>query len=169
MRTEYCLALTGFDIVTVLLNHYQNVFQTIIVFTRSASSPKAQLLATRGAQIREIDTSSNHKDFRHLFHGVDALVETLAHYNEDIKLRLFRAALDAGVKVYFPSEFGMYVVPFDHSMSTRLTQRIDAVTSTEAQLYSQGMSIQCGRQEETYRLCSAEKRPRGEAPPKLSL
>lgn len=103
------IRIAGFDVVTALLDHYQDVFPTIIVYTRSASSPKAQTLAGRGATIREIKPDANNQSLGDLLRDVDVLVDAMAVYGEELKMRLFRAALDVGVKVYFPSEFGVSV------------------------------------------------------------
>ena len=115
--THTFLSILGQDITRVLLEEYKPFFSPIIVLTRSASSLTAKSLAAGGAVIREVDLSGNattdeqDKKLRESLSGVDVLIDTLTHYVEPAKLRVFKAALDAGVKVYFPSEFGVYVIP----------------------------------------------------------
>lgn len=85
----------------------------MIVLTRSSASPAVRSLAANGATICEVDLADGlnakerQEDLRNALKGVDVLVDVLAHYVEPAKTALFQAALDTGVKVYFPSEFGV--------------------------------------------------------------
>ena len=85
----------------------------MVVFTRNTSSPVAKDLAERGAELVKSILAEGDADdtgtMKTALKGVDVLVNALASREEaapgmDI---LAKTAIDAGVRVYFPSEFGV--------------------------------------------------------------
>ncbi len=100
---------------------FRHRFSRVVVFTRDTSSPVAKELAGNGADVVKVTlTEGDTEDAAALktaLQGVDVLVNALASREAaapgmDI---LAKAAIDAGVKVYFPSEFGVWVVLFSQS------------------------------------------------------
>lgn len=76
---------------------------SVKVLTRNPDSAKAKALASYGAEIVKISnvTAADLK-------GVDILINTMGHETSDADKNPFgTAAVEAGVKVYIPSEYGM--------------------------------------------------------------
>ncbi|KAG8914161.1 hypothetical protein FRC01_004197 [Tulasnella sp. 417] len=74
----------------------------VVVLTRDASSAKAQELQSLGAEIYggPVDAKA--------LQGIDVVVNTYSQYlPPEVSDDLAKAAAEAGVKVYFPSEYGM--------------------------------------------------------------
>lgn len=118
-RSQYTLAVSGGTgnlgqaIVRTLLKSYKPFFSSIIVITRSGSSTPAQALASEGALVREVALSSNlsddqKKQLRSALGTVNVLIDALGPGTKSVKREVFKAALDEGVGVYFPSEYGVY-------------------------------------------------------------
>lgn len=86
----------------------------VVVLTRDASSAKVKELQSLGAEIYDgtIDAKA--------LQGIDVVVNTYSQYSPtEVSENLAKAAADAGVKVYFPSEYGMYVSRPRASTDTR--------------------------------------------------
>lgn len=76
------------------------------MLTRNPGSNKAKVLAGYGAELVALGETVTAADLE----GVDALINCLGHdANLEIKNSYGKAAAEAGVKVYLPSEFGVYV------------------------------------------------------------
>lgn len=74
----------------------------VVVLTRDASSAKVKELQSLGAEIYDgiIDAKA--------LQGIDVVVNTYSQYSPtEVSENLAKAAAEAGVKVYFPSEYGM--------------------------------------------------------------
>ena len=82
------------------------------------SSSKAKSLASLGAELHEV-----HFDDPELgdgvkaalgksMEGIDVVVNALGVTNAQVKDMVAEAAINAGAKVYFPSEFGVCVLSF---------------------------------------------------------
>jgi len=98
--------LLGKPIVRALLSpqYYPKEVGRVIFFTRDPNSPASQELKALGGEPVQGSISAD------LLKGVDVLVNSLAgHSSPDLLNEYAKAAVDAGVKVYFPTEFG-----FDH-------------------------------------------------------
>ena len=86
-------------------------FSRVICFTRDAMSPKAHELASIGADIRQTPPEDVTGDklrqvLKEYLRGVDVLVNALSTPAGELKEALVETAVEVGVKVYFPSEFG---------------------------------------------------------------
>lgn len=77
-------------------------FGPVTIFTRDASSDKAQALAKLGAKLSTDPITAQS------LAGVDVFVSALPLMRSDPAAREanVQAAAEAGVKVYFPSEYG---------------------------------------------------------------
>lgn len=97
----------GTDISEAFLNHYRPHFPQVIAVVRDPTSANARKLADAGAELRQIDTTDIVLSFARAFTGVDVVVSAVSMAPVEYHDALFDGALKAGVKVYFPSEFGM--------------------------------------------------------------
>lgn len=83
---------------------YPSQINRVVVLTRDATSAKAQELQSLGAEIYDGTVDAN------ALQGIDVVVNTYSQYSDsDVSENLAKAAAEAGVKVYFPSEYGMCV------------------------------------------------------------
>lgn len=74
------------------------------VLTRNPNSAKARVLAGYGAEVVALNGQATAADLK----GVDILINTMGHETSDEDKNPFgTAAVEAGVKVYIPSEYGM--------------------------------------------------------------
>ncbi|KAG8912108.1 hypothetical protein FRC00_005272 [Tulasnella sp. 408] len=79
-----------------------NQINRVVVLSRDDSSPVAQELKTLGAEIHTGPVKAD------TLKGIDVVINAWGFtVPGDIKNALVKAAVDAGVKVYFPSEFGV--------------------------------------------------------------
>ncbi|KAF5703117.1 isoflavone reductase family [Fusarium globosum] len=90
---------------------FRDRFHDIIVLARSRS-PKAENLVKNGASLR-LYTEEN---LQEALAGVDILINTVGPSGHHFKETLLRSIPGSGVKLYFPSEFGVdhYVHDFSH-------------------------------------------------------
>ncbi|KAF5664529.1 isoflavone reductase family [Fusarium denticulatum] len=90
---------------------FRDRFHDIIILARSRSS-KAENLIERGASLR-LYTEENLEE---ALAGVDVLINTVGPSGHHFKESLLRSIPGSGVKLYFPSEFGVdhYVHDFPH-------------------------------------------------------
>ena len=84
----------------------------MIVLTRNANSPAALELAVQGAEIIKVTFDDGDPEdvatLKHALVGIDVVVNAIASSPvaaSGMKV-LVKAAVEAGVRVYFPSEFG---------------------------------------------------------------
>lgn len=87
----------------------------MVVFTRNAASPAALDLAAQGAEVVKVTFDGGDPvdaaTLKRALVGVDVVVNAIVSTPvaaPGMKV-LVKAAVDAGVRVYFPSEFGVYV------------------------------------------------------------
>ncbi|KAI0769757.1 hypothetical protein BD413DRAFT_477275 [Trametes elegans] len=93
----------GEQISTILLTEYRSSFPTVRVITRDPSSPKAQQLAQKGAELFALDGS-----LESAFTGVDVVINLLPpSIPHDVRKKITEAALKNSPKVYFLSDFGI--------------------------------------------------------------
>ena len=77
------------------------------------SSSKAKSLASLGAELHEVHFDDPELGdgvkaaLRKSMEGMDVVVNALGVTNAQVKDMVAEAAINAGVKVYFPSEFGV--------------------------------------------------------------
>lgn len=105
---------TGPNVVRAFLDpsvHPSQVHR-VVIFTRTATSATAQDLKARGAEVIEGAPTVEG------FNGIDVFVNVLSdRVPPDARDTYIRAAIEAGVKVYFPNDFVAYVAPVDLSSS----------------------------------------------------
>lgn len=117
-RGQYVVAIAGATgqlgmtvSETFLDKKYKPFFSSVVCFTRDPKSEKSKALAAKGAVLRKVDIASPHSsesDIVETLQGVaaDIVVSSLGINDADAANKLVRAAVQAGVKAYFPSEFG---------------------------------------------------------------
>ncbi|EXA45740.1 hypothetical protein FOQG_09304 [Fusarium oxysporum f. sp. raphani 54005] len=90
---------------------FRDRFHDIIVLARSRS-PKAENLVKHGASLRLYAE----ENLQEALAGVDVLINTVGPSGHHFKEALLRSIPGSGVKLYFPSEFGVdhYVHDFPH-------------------------------------------------------
>ncbi|KZT30160.1 NAD-binding protein [Neolentinus lepideus HHB14362 ss-1] len=96
---------------TFLDKSYKSFFSSVVCLTRNPDSDKSKSLTEKGATLRNVDVAApntSEVDIARTLEGVqaDILVSTLGINDAEAANKLARAAVKAGVKVYFPSEFG---------------------------------------------------------------
>lgn len=100
----------GSYITTALLSpQFSSSFKEVRLLTANTSSEKARALAAKGAKTIGINYSDE-KSILSAIHGADVLVNALGGSVNGFpaKNALMHAAIkDGGIKVYFPSEFGI--------------------------------------------------------------
>jgi len=113
-RAQYVVAIVGStrhqawkDVADIFLTSYRPFFSRVIAVVPDPSSPSAKALAEQGAEIRHIDPADPLLSFTQAFEGVDVVISAVGRSTLEYKDALFQAALDSGVKVYFPSEYGV--------------------------------------------------------------
>lgn len=78
------------------------VIGRVLVLTRDATSPNALELQSDGAEIYAGAPASD------VLKGIDVAVDIIkAEAGEDVHNAFAKAAADAGVKIYFPAEYGL--------------------------------------------------------------
>ena len=97
----------GQVIVEVLTTTFKPFFSRVVALSRSYSSPDATRLAELGAEVRQMPDGLVLDSLVEQLKGVDIFVNALGSTDLESKNALARAAITAGVAVYFPSEFGM--------------------------------------------------------------
>lgn len=99
----------GAPVTRVLLSkaYYPSKISKVIILTRDTTSANAKALTALGAEA--VQASDDSISAKHL-EGVDVFVNTLSgRAPAETTKRYADAAAAAKVKVYFPSEFGVYV------------------------------------------------------------
>ncbi|KLO14005.1 hypothetical protein SCHPADRAFT_967111 [Schizopora paradoxa] len=105
---------TGKSVTEVFLSAaYRPQFSRVVVFTRNATSSAALGLAAQGAEIVKVTFDDEDPEdavtLKRALVGVDVVVNAIVSTPvaaPGMKV-LVKAVVDAGVKVYFPSEFGV--------------------------------------------------------------
>lgn len=114
MKPNYYLSIPPFVGAVVsrvfLSPEAKQNFTKVICLTRDKSSSKSQELSALGAKLVETPEPSNPNAVAVLakaLEGVDVVVNLLNAEAIETKDVLLKALIKAGVKVYFPSEYGM--------------------------------------------------------------
>ena len=100
--------VSGQVIAETFLTTFKPFFSRVVVISRSTSSSKALSLAALGAEL--IQTSFDEKELLEALKGVDIVVNALGSTELRTKDAIAEAVVGASVAIYFPSEFGMYVL-----------------------------------------------------------
>lgn len=83
--------------------YYPSQVASVKFLTRSVTSSKAKQLIAEGAEAIAVDGKPTAESLK----GVDVFVNVLGEISEAVKNAYAKAAVEAGVKVYFPSEYGL--------------------------------------------------------------
>ncbi|TFY63184.1 hypothetical protein EVG20_g6426 [Dentipellis fragilis] len=98
----------GTDIIEELLEKQsEGRLDKIVLLTRSLSSKAAEAFTTRGVQVATVDYADEASLLAALT-GVDVVVSTVGHIavQDGSQATLARAAKEAGVRLFLPSEYG---------------------------------------------------------------
>lgn len=107
---------------TLLSPPFKSFFSRVVALTRDASSEIAVSLKKRGAELVQVaEGYSEAAQLRESLKGVDILVSALNRTDRKALDGLAEAAIDSGVVVYFPAEYGTYVFNFITSLKIVLT------------------------------------------------
>ncbi|EED84085.1 predicted protein [Postia placenta Mad-698-R] len=113
-QAQYTVAIVGatgdlgkYVTAVYLSDQYRTHFSKVIAVVRDPESPGARKLAEAGAELRRVDAANALSSFTRAFSGVDVVVNTVSNAPVRYHDALFDGALQSGVKVYFPSEFGL--------------------------------------------------------------
>jgi hypothetical protein len=89
------------------LQDAQPSFESIVVLTRSANAAAAAI-SVRAPNVRTcvVDYSSR-ESLLDAFRGVDAVISAIATQSVELQIGIIDAAVEAGVKFFIPSEFGL--------------------------------------------------------------
>jgi len=92
-----------------LSSAYKPFFSRVVVLTRNPASLKSLYFASLGAELRHIPegTVAIKDALKSALRGVDVLINALNICAGMLSELLLESALNAGVRVYFPSGFGM--------------------------------------------------------------
>ncbi|THG98277.1 hypothetical protein EW145_g7451 [Phellinidium pouzarii] len=101
----------GWIVSEAFLTTFKPFFSRILILSRNLSSSRAQALSALGAELVHVRLDEvnpeNAKSLQDVFAGIDILVNVLGRSDACVHDMLAEAAIQAGVKVYFPSEFGI--------------------------------------------------------------
>ncbi|OCB86111.1 NAD-binding protein [Sanghuangporus baumii] len=102
----------GYVITEKLLTTFKPFFSRVVAITRDASSPKAKALASLGAELHEVHLDDPalgevKAALRSSMNEIDVVVNALGMTSAQVKDVVAETAIEAGAKVYFPSEFGV--------------------------------------------------------------
>lgn len=89
------------------MKSYKPFFSTVIGLVRDPSSAAATSLAEAGVDIRKVSESDSADSVAEVLRGVDVVVNVLNSNAAAFKDVIGEAAIKAGAKVYFLSEFGV--------------------------------------------------------------
>lgn len=98
----------------MFLTSYRPFFSRVIVTARDTSTPHAKALSEKGAELVQVGAADPAKGFLKAFEGVDAVVNLLGQAPPEYGDAVGEAAIKSGAAVYFPSEYGSYVLAFLH-------------------------------------------------------
>ena len=91
----------------MFLTEFRPAFPNIKIPTRDASTPKAQALEKKGAEVIQWNPTDE-RCLQEAFEGADVIVDILnSQLPKEERMRITKYALEGGPKVYFLSEFGM--------------------------------------------------------------
>lgn len=98
------LLVIGVPITRAFLNpaYFPHQITSVKFTTRDANSPNAKALVAAGAEaiaVQRVPTAD-------IFKGADVLVSALGGFDQAHKDAYAKAAIEGGVKVYFPAVYG---------------------------------------------------------------
>ncbi|KAI0324899.1 NAD(P)-binding protein [Cubamyces sp. BRFM 1775] len=100
--------LLGAQASRAFLSDFKSSFHTVRVLTRDPSSTEALDLASKGAQLYQLDESNLPRSLDGAFKGVDVIVNALSGGTPaEVKEAVLAAAARSEVKVYFLAEYGL--------------------------------------------------------------
>ena len=91
----------------IFLTEYRASFPRVLALVRNPSADAAKALAAAGAELYQVDEANAGAAYEKALQGVDVLVNVQSGVPVAGRNVLFDAAVKSGVKVYFPSEFGL--------------------------------------------------------------
>ena len=94
----------------MFLASYKPFFSRIVVTARDTTTPEAKALAEQGAELALVIPLDPAGSFTQAFQGADAVVNLLGKTPQEFRNAVGEAAIKSGVAVYFPSEYGVYVL-----------------------------------------------------------
>lgn len=94
---------TGPHVAKAFLNLHPETFSRVIVLTRNTNGESAKGLEALGAELLQVNGPIHAGALK----GVDVLVNVAGRVPADESDALFKEAAASGVKVYFPSEYGL--------------------------------------------------------------
>ena len=103
----------------MFLTSYKPFFSRIIVTARDTTTPAAKGLAEQGAELVVVSPLDPVASFTKAFQGVDAVVNLLGATPHEFRDAVGEAAIKSGVAVYFPSEYGSYVLFFGDTLRNK--------------------------------------------------
>ncbi|KAG8979551.1 hypothetical protein FRB94_011296 [Tulasnella sp. JGI-2019a] len=116
----------GIEVTKAFLKFSPDTFSRVLVLTRNPQSEKASALGSLGAKLVQVDGALQPDVLK----GVDVLVNTLGlTVSSEVSDSLFEAAIAAGVKVYFPSEYGIIQ---NHAWFHEITRHVAAARNAGA-------------------------------------
>ncbi|KAM5542741.1 hypothetical protein V8D89_003702 [Ganoderma adspersum] len=97
----------GYRVSEVFLTEFHSAFPNIKIPTRDASTPKAQALQKKGAELIQWNPTDE-RCLQDAFQGADVIVDILnSQLPKEERTGITKYALESGPKVYFLSEFGI--------------------------------------------------------------
>ena len=96
----------GLNISDAFVTDFRASFSRVRILTRDATTPKAQGLAYKGAELFQVNEDDVHCSLDQAFAGIDVIVNTLPiTAPEDVSRAVLQAVARSIAKVYFLSEF----------------------------------------------------------------
>ncbi|KAF8590766.1 NAD-P-binding protein [Ramaria rubella] len=114
MSSYKSFAIVGFGVVGALLaeeflNDHASKGYKLRVLTRSKDKPELQAISAKGVDVLPVDYSSQ-KSIIDALKGSEVVLSALRDDGLDIQTNVIRAAKDANVKLFVPSEYGRNTV-----------------------------------------------------------
>lgn len=96
----------GLNISDAFLTDFRASFSHVRILTRDATTPKAQGLAYKGAELFQVNDDDMHRSLEEAFSDIDVIVNTLPNtVSEEVNRAILQAVARSSAKVYFLSEF----------------------------------------------------------------
>ncbi|KAF1316256.1 Isoflavone reductase p3, partial [Globisporangium splendens] len=78
---------------------------SVKLLTRDDTKPELEPFKQQGATVVKVDYT-NHEDLKKALSGVQVVVSTITHFQVEAQVDIARAAKEAGVQLFVPSEYG---------------------------------------------------------------
>ncbi len=102
--------ISGYEISVVFLDEFRTTFPIVRVLTRDPSTARAQTLASKGAMLQVLDSTDVAQSLLETFVHADVVINALnVSAPKALKKQVAAAAVASGARVFFLSEFGVYV------------------------------------------------------------